>query len=85
MIIDGIIRTVTQFFGWLFGLLPDFNVDVTKFSESYSQLIEIISFADKFLPIQTLLIIISLTALYVFILLMFWAINWLLKKIPFIG
>lgn len=85
MLVEGIINTVAQFLSWLIRILPDFSVDISRFTNSYRQVVEIISFADKFLPIQDLLIIVSLTAFYVFVLLMFWAFNWLIKKIPFIG
>jgi hypothetical protein len=85
MIFSTLIDVIAKFFGKLLDLVPDFIVDQTKNSTAWEFISKYVNQAEIIFPVKDFFLIMGIVALYVLAMIIFWVINWLIKKIPFIG
>jgi hypothetical protein len=85
MIFEKLVNSISDFIGRLLDWIPGFNVDQTKNKQAWDFISFYINQAEIIFPVQDFFLIMGIVAMYVLAVIIFWSINFLAKKIPFIG
>jgi hypothetical protein len=85
MIFEKLVNSISTFIGKLLDWIPGFDVDQSKNQQAWDFISFYINQAEIIFPVKDFFLILGIVAIYCLAVIIFWSVNWLAKKIPFIG